>query len=314
MIKVADPSHLVSLGTVGSGQCGLTGSDYQYVEAGKVDLCEYHDQGDPLTAIPNDGYNRLAQRITQCRSLGKPLFVGESGIPADVNSLGQSTGTVDGTSLQSRAGFFASKMTAAFANGVVGYVLWDKQQDASNSPYNLADDGGFGIGPSSAFADPTNALTANMARTFGASSGDVRYDFEDAGIDGWTVAWQAAGLGLANSTSAAWSGSHSLALDLQGVADPAARTTTTTGAGPGTTVTYHVDVPPSAPVGLQAEAYVSDNAWMQSFGSPVDLSQGWNVLTFTVPAGIATPLQAVGIQINNPAGYAGPVYLDDVTW
>jgi hypothetical protein len=313
-IKAVDPNHLVSLGTIGSGQCGLAGSDYEYVQAGKVDLCEYHDYGDPTHAIPNDGYNRLAQRISQCRALDKPLFVGESGIVADVGDQGQSTGTIDSTSLQLRAGFFDAKMTAAFNAGLAGYVIWDKEQDASNSSYNLAD-GRYSVGPSSLFTDPTNAVTASVAGSFGAFPGTVRSTFEDGGLDGWNVAWQPANLSLANSTAEAWSGNDSLALNLQGgVAYPAARTQTTTGAGSGATITYHVYVPSSAPAGLQAEAYVSNNSWQQTFGPALALSHGWNVVTWTVPPGVSAPLQAVGIQINNGPRYTGPVYLDDVAW
>jgi mannan endo-1,4-beta-mannosidase len=57
-LKSVDPNHLVSLGTEGTGQCGLEGSDYQYVMAGAVDLCEYHDYDDVTDPMPNDGYNR----------------------------------------------------------------------------------------------------------------------------------------------------------------------------------------------------------------------------------------------------------------
>ncbi|HEY5196575.1 MAG TPA: cellulase family glycosylhydrolase [Solirubrobacteraceae bacterium] len=312
-IKAVDPNHLVSLGTLGTGQCGLAGADYQYVHAGNVDLCEYHDYGDPVHAIPNDGYNRLAQRIAQCRSLNKPLFVGESGIVADVGDSGQSTGTINSTSLQLRAGFFDAKLTAAFGNGVVGYVIWDKEQDASNSSYNL-DNGRYAVGPSSVFPDPTNAVTTSVAQSFGAGPGTLRYGFEDGGIDGWNVAWQAGSLSLSNSSTEAVDGNDSLALTVHGVAYPAAGTMSTTGAGTGSTITYHLYVPSAAPAGLQAEAYVSNSTWVQTFGPALNLAHGWNVLTWTVPAGISTPLQAIGIQIDDGVGYNGPVYLDDVVW
>jgi hypothetical protein len=312
-IKAVDPNHLVSLGTLGSGQCGLAGTDYEYVHAGKVDLCEYHDYGDPIHAIPNDGYNRLAQRIAQCAALGKPLFVGESGIVADVGDSGQSTGVINATSLQLRAGFFDAKMTAAFDNGLAGYMIWDKEQDASNSTYNL-NNGRYSVGPSSLFADPTNTVTLSIAGSLGAASGTVRFGFEDGGLDGWNVAWDGGNLSLSNSTAEAWSGNDSLALNLKGVAYPAARTMATGGAGVGSMLTYHVYVPAAAPAGLQAEAYASNSAWQQTFGPAVNLSHGWNTVIWQVPSGISTPLQAVGIQINNGPGYSGPVYLDAVAW
>lgn len=154
-IKAVDPNHLVSLGTAGGGECGLSTSDYQYVNAGAVDICDYHDYYNVTQAMPDDGYNRLAQRIVQCRALNKPIVVTESGIAADVDSSGQDTGTVTNTTLQNRAGFFQAKLTAAFSHGVAGYVLWDKEQD----PSNLAEL--FEIGPN----DPTNLITASMAKS-----------------------------------------------------------------------------------------------------------------------------------------------------
>jgi mannan endo-1,4-beta-mannosidase len=314
-IKAVDPNHLVSLGTMGSGQCGLSAGDYQYVHAGAVDLCEYHDYGDVTQAMPSDGYNRLAERIGQCRALGKPLFVGEAGIVADVGRAGQSTGTIDANSLQLRAQYFSAKMQAAFTNGLAGYLLWDKQQDASNSAYNL-NNGRYSVGPSSLFPDPTNDVTASIASSLGsAAPPPARFGFEDGGLDGWNVAWSPANLTLANSTAQAWTGSHALAARLGGgVGYPALRTYSTTGAAPGSTIAYHVYLPAGAPAGLQAEAYVSNASWQQTFGPPANLSAGWNSLSWTVPAGVATPFQAIGIQINNGPGWSGTVYVDDVSW
>ncbi len=127
-IKQVDPNHLVSLGTIGTGQCGLEQRDYEYVQAGAVDLCDYHDYNEATDALPDDGYNRLAQRLTQCGALGKPLVVTESGIVADVGDQGQSTGVIDSQTLALRASLFQQKLTAAFDAGVSGYLLWEKQQ------------------------------------------------------------------------------------------------------------------------------------------------------------------------------------------
>ncbi len=165
-IKSADPNHLVSLGTIGSGQCGLAGPDYRYVHAGRVDLCEYHDYNDVTQALPDDGYNRLAQRLDECAGLGKPLVVGESGIPANVGSSGQAVGKAGAATLQRRARFFQAKMTAAFANGAAGYLLWQRTAFPSTSSRNLGGDG-FGIGPS----DPTDAVVRAQAASLLASAG-----------------------------------------------------------------------------------------------------------------------------------------------
>jgi mannan endo-1,4-beta-mannosidase len=162
-IKAVDPNHLVSLGTGGGGQCGLSTTDYQYVHAGRIDLCDYHDYYNVTQAMPNDGYNRLAQRIAQCKVLNKPIVVTESGIAADVDTNGNNTGTVTNTTLQNRAGFFLAKMNAAFSSGVAGYVLWEKEQDASNSAENINNHALFEIGPSTLYNDPTNTVTAKVA-------------------------------------------------------------------------------------------------------------------------------------------------------
>jgi hypothetical protein len=158
-INTVDPHHLVALGTSGGGECGLSGTDYQYVAAGAVDLCDYHDYFNVTQAMPNDGYNRLAQRISQCRALHKPIVVSESGIAADVGRSGQDTGTVTAGTLLNRAKFFQAKLTAAFKRGVAGYVLWEKEQDSSNSAQNFGQHQLFEIGP----VDPTNSVTARVA-------------------------------------------------------------------------------------------------------------------------------------------------------
>jgi hypothetical protein len=54
----------------------------------------------------------LATRIEICHNLGKPIFIGEAGIPRD-------------TGLQSRADMFAQKMNAQFAAGIVGFLAWN---------------------------------------------------------------------------------------------------------------------------------------------------------------------------------------------
>lgn len=113
-IKAADPNHLVSLGTIGSGQCGGASDDYRAIHAIPTnDLCEFHDY-DPTAAIPGDIWNGMQVRLDQCAQLGKPLFVGESGIrPIDV-----------GGGLQQRAAVFREKLRAQFDAGAVGVLLW----------------------------------------------------------------------------------------------------------------------------------------------------------------------------------------------
>jgi mannan endo-1,4-beta-mannosidase len=115
VIKSIDRYHLISLGTIGSGQCGASFVEYKDVHSvSTIDLCEYHDYGAPLNPMPGDPFNGLAFRIQQCNELNKPLFVGETGIiPNDV-----------GGTLAGRAVAFDNKFRAQFGAGVVGELAW----------------------------------------------------------------------------------------------------------------------------------------------------------------------------------------------
>jgi endo-1,4-beta-mannosidase len=111
-----DTRHLVSLGALGSGQCGMAYTDYEFVHASQgTDLCEFHDYGSPATPIPGDQWNGLQMRLNQCNTnLGKPLFAGETGI-----SVPDETATAT-----QRAAQLDAKMSAQFGANVVGEVLW----------------------------------------------------------------------------------------------------------------------------------------------------------------------------------------------
>ena len=153
LIKLADPNHLVSLGTIGSGQCGASYLDFQkLMSVSTLDLCEYHDYT-PNQLIPGDVYNGLQFRIDQCNALDKPLLVGELGIkPADV-----------GGTLADRARVVASKLCAQLKLGVAGELLWAWDKNGS-----LLDN--FDIGPSdpvldalSPWSDPSHSCSAPAA-------------------------------------------------------------------------------------------------------------------------------------------------------
>jgi endo-1,4-beta-mannosidase len=129
-IKAIDRNHLVSLGTIGGGQCGTQGAEYQDVMSVRtIDLCEFHDY-DFAATMPGDIYNGLQVRLNQCAALSKPLFVGEVGIrPSDV-----------GGTLAARASQLEGKLSAQFAAGIVGALAWAWDKDGST----LTD---FDIGP-----------------------------------------------------------------------------------------------------------------------------------------------------------------------
>ena len=143
LVKSIDSNHLVSLGTIGSGQCGADGPRYQDLHAiPTIDLCEFHDYGAPNVGVPGDEFNGLQVRINQCNALSKPLFVGEAGIiPNDV-----------GGTFQARADAFQVKLDAQFSAGVQGFLAWAwSPQDVPVSTLNNYD-----IGP----GDPSLAVLA----------------------------------------------------------------------------------------------------------------------------------------------------------
>ena len=111
LVKSIDPSHLLSLGSWGLRDCGLAGSAYQDVHSVPgIDLCEIHDYSGPSSAVAP----LLQLRISQCRALGKPLFVGEIGVKLQ-----------DAGSPANRAGAIRAKLSAEFAAGVAGALVWD---------------------------------------------------------------------------------------------------------------------------------------------------------------------------------------------
>jgi hypothetical protein len=142
-LRDVDPNHLVSLGTIGSGQCGASFEEYASLHE-VVDVCEVHDYGAPQVAMPGDAFNGIAFRIAQCNELGKPIFVGEAGIPASVGAGGQPTGATTTATLTRRASLFDAKLAAQLGAGMDGYLIWDRIAENSDSPFAGLD--GFGIG------------------------------------------------------------------------------------------------------------------------------------------------------------------------
>jgi endo-1,4-beta-mannosidase len=115
LIKGLDPDHLVSLGTLGGGECGSAGNDYQALYAiPQVDLCNFHDYSPAAPATPPRDIDLLRQRLAQCRAVGKPLIISEAGITVR-----------DAGSLRARARIFQARLSAWFEAGVSGVLLWD---------------------------------------------------------------------------------------------------------------------------------------------------------------------------------------------
>jgi len=136
LVKGIDPNHLLSLGSWGLLDCGLAGSAYQDVHSvAGIDFCEFHDYSAPSSGLAP----MLQLRINQCRALGKPLFVGEIGVRVQ-----------DAGSLANRAAAIRAKLSAQFAAGVAGALVWD-WANADQVPYS-----GYEVQP----GDPTLQVLA----------------------------------------------------------------------------------------------------------------------------------------------------------
>jgi mannan endo-1,4-beta-mannosidase len=134
LVQRLDPNHLLSLGTIGGGQCATQGRDYKTLHAiPEIDVCEVHDYWDNAP-LPGDQWNGFSVRVAQCNELGKPLIVGE---------MGRRPQTAGGT-IATRAAIFGEKFAAQYGAGVDGILLWG---------WRNADEGGsapldYDIGPS----------------------------------------------------------------------------------------------------------------------------------------------------------------------
>ena len=116
-IHTLDPNHLVESGTIGSGQCGTAGPDYQYVSASPgIDVLSYHDYYGNV-GLGGDSWNGLAVRFADARALNKPIIGGELGIQA-----GPGAGCL---SLASRASEVGAKMAAQFQAGSSAVLAWN---------------------------------------------------------------------------------------------------------------------------------------------------------------------------------------------
>ena len=164
-IHAVDPGHLVSLGTLGGDQCGITGSDYGYVHAGAIGICEFHDYDYSYQPLADDHtVNGLADELHQCQALNKPFFIGEAGIVPNVQpppgpeplNCGPwpscSPTPVTDASLNLRAAIFKEKITDDFGAGISGFLIWfkDPQYSAVNDSYAIGD------------GDPTEAMMAGL--------------------------------------------------------------------------------------------------------------------------------------------------------
>ena len=121
-IHSIDNNHLVSLGTLGTGQPGTTNENYYNLHnIDTIDVVEAHDYGDEDQAWPS-GRHSIASDFEVAQILRKPFFIGEAGISVS-NS---------GYTIAERARLFDAKISTAFSNGADGYLIWIWENTPAN--------------------------------------------------------------------------------------------------------------------------------------------------------------------------------------
>lgn len=132
-IKSIDHNHMVSLGTIGTGQCGTAGIDNfrKLHSIPTIDVIEAHDYGKESQGLPGElrdsGHSStIASDVLVAHSLNKPLFIGEAGIKSGCAQP-------DCYDARLRAKYFDAKINALFATGGVGYLIWSYRDNAPAS-------------------------------------------------------------------------------------------------------------------------------------------------------------------------------------
>jgi hypothetical protein len=183
---------------------------------------------------------------------------------------------------------------------------------ATTGAYNLRV-GVFGAGWTPNYHWNAGAGTVTVA------SGDTaQYNFESS-AQSWT---HSGGIisSVARSTTRAFSGSASLAVNLSGAAAGSQQAYVASPSTPaGRTVTYHVWIPTGSQI-TSIQPYVQQGAgggwlWTGSWRSISSLTAGaWNTITVTVPSNAVTPLYQLGVQFSTGAAWTGTCYVDTVSW
>jgi mannan endo-1,4-beta-mannosidase len=141
-VKQIDARHLLSLGTIGTGQAGTSGVAFGKLhEVPGIDVVESHDYGDERVAMPG----KLAANIQLAAQLNKPFIIGEAGIAAP--------SPMYPFTRDERAALFDAKLAAHWSAGTDGFLVW--------SFYNLKSDNwqGWDFAPQ----DPLASVLATYA-------------------------------------------------------------------------------------------------------------------------------------------------------
>ncbi len=211
----------------------------------------------------------------------------------------------------------------------IGYLAWSwNTASCSAGPALVSDYAGtptaFGAGYREHLLRPATAPTGDATET-GTDTTDgsetvtpgaptpldarALFDFEEGTTEGWATRWGA--LAVANRAGTAFSGSHGLALTTTTAGYPAVGTDVNLqSVTPGAEVTYRVWAPSG--VGVTVSPMVFDPSWRVTVLGARSLAPGWNSVTFSVPVDLAG-VRVLGLQVDNPRGWAGTVVLDDVS-
>lgn len=122
LIKSIDQNHLVSIGTLGTGQAGTANENFVRLHAlDTIDVVEAHDYSHQDEPWPSGGSNSINRAFNVAQALDKPFFIGESGISVDSD-----------TTMEERAELFEAKIVAAFERGVAGYLIWEWEEGCTS--------------------------------------------------------------------------------------------------------------------------------------------------------------------------------------
>ncbi len=164
---------------------------------------------------------------------------------------------------------------------------------------------------------PTYLWNASAGTLQVGSSDSAVYSFE-TGTQGW--AGSGAMLSAAWSSSVAFAGTHSLAVNFGGTGSGTGQVFIgSPSAAAGKVVTFHLWIPAGSAIS-SVQPYVQQGSaggwqWTGNWQSGSSLkTNAWNTIAVQVPPNAATTLYQMGVQFSRSATWSGTAYLDTVSW
>lgn len=126
--RAADPNHLLCLG-IQDDSSGDYGTQYQQINASAlVGIGTQHDYGYPTDPMGNPTAPNVVTAIQMMQALGKPFFVGETGIDPS---------TITPATTAERATLLVAKIDAMIAAGAAGVIVWQWTPNCSGDTYKI---------------------------------------------------------------------------------------------------------------------------------------------------------------------------------